>query len=89
MRCKKSMVLVTSRTRYVLCYDCQKSELAGEIKNPKMQKLFDIPEEFYKQNSFLRSIKSNYLRFESLSDEQIKCFKKTVEKMKQENTELR
>ena len=89
MKCKKNMVLVTSRTRYTICYDCQKSELAGKIKNPKMQKLFDIPEEFYKQSSFLRSVKANYLKFDSVSEKQIEYFKKTIEKMKLENNELR
>ena len=30
------MVLVTSRTRFTVCYDCQKDELKGEIKNEKI-----------------------------------------------------
>jgi len=54
-----------------------------------MQKLFDIPEEFYKQSSFLRSVKANYLKFDSVSEKQIEYFKKTIEKMKLENNELR
>ena len=81
-RCKKNFVLITHRQKYVQCYDCQKKELAQEIKNPKMKKLFDIPEEFYKENIFLRDIKVNYLRYNNLSDRQIEAFKKTVERMK-------
>jgi hypothetical protein len=80
--CKKNMVLVTSRWQFPKCYECQKAELNVEIKDPKMKKMFDIPEEFYRDNPFLRSIKSNYLRFDSLSERQIEAFQKTVEEMK-------
>lgn len=80
------MVLVSSRSQFPQCYDCQKSELSGEIKDPKMKKMFDIPEEFYKQSSFLRSIKSNYLKFGSLTDKQIEFFKKVVAEMKEKAT---
>ncbi len=75
------MVLITGRNQFPICYDCQKKELSGEIKDPKMKKLFKIPEECYKQNGFLRSIKSNYLKFGKLSDKQIEAFKKTVKEM--------
>lgn len=81
--CKKNMVLITGRNQFPICYDCQKGELQGEIKDPKMKKMFDIPEEFYKQSGFLRSIKSNYLKFGKLSDKQIEFFKKAVKEMKE------
>ena len=83
-RCRKNYVVVTWRDRYPLCYDCQKKELQGEIKDKKMKRLLNIPEEFYQRNSFLRNIKSNYLKFERLSEKQIEAFKKTVKKMKEE-----
>jgi len=51
-----------------------------------MKKLFDIPEEFYKENVFLRNIKVNFIRYESLTDNQINAFKKTVDEMKKEKT---
>jgi hypothetical protein len=44
--------------------------------------MFDIPEEYYKNNAFLRNIKSNYLKYKNLSENQIKTFKKVVEEMK-------
>ncbi len=66
---------------FAVCYECEKSQLEGEVKDPEMKKMFDIPEEFYKQNSFLRNIKINYLRYGKLSEKQIAAFKKTVEKM--------
>ena len=81
-RCRKNYVMTNSRNRFPLCYDCQKKELNKEIKDPKMKKLFDIPEEFYKKNSFLRDIKMAYFRFEKLSPKQIAAFKKTVKEMK-------
>jgi len=83
-RCRKNYVKVSRRQRFVICYECQKKELSGEIKDPKMKRMFNIPEEFYKENSFLRSIKSNYLKFENLSEKQIAAFKKTVKKLKEE-----
>ena len=76
------MVLMQSRNQFPVCYECEKKELQGEIKDPEMKKLFDIPEEFYKNNSFLRSIKKNYLRFENLTEKQIEMFKKVVQDMK-------
>jgi len=76
------MVLMHSRNQFPLCYDCDKKELEGEITDPKMKELFDIPEEFYKNNSFLRSIKKNYLRFGNLTEKQIAVFKKVVEDIK-------
>ena len=81
-RCKKNMVLITTRKQFPVCYDCEKNELHGEIKNKKMKKFFDLPEEFYKEEPFLRSIKINYMRYGQLSDKQIEWFKKVVERMK-------
>ena len=73
---------MTYKQRYPVCYECQKSELEGKIKDPKMKRLFNISEEFYKQNSFLRSIKINYLKYGDLSDKQIGTFKEVVKKLK-------
>lgn len=68
-------------TKFPLCYDCQKDELNVTIKDPKMKKLFNIPEEFYMENPFLRSVKRNYIQFERLTDKQVEAFKKTVDEM--------
>jgi hypothetical protein len=82
--CKKNYVPASWKDKYVICYDCQKEELSTEIKNKKFRKMFDIPENFYKENSFLRSIKLNYLRYEGkLSVKQVSAFKETVKKMKE------
>jgi len=82
MKCKENYVLVTHRNKWPECYDCQKPELEGKIKSPKMKKMFDIPEELYKESAFLRSIKINYIKFGSLTEKQIEAFKKAVEKLK-------
>lgn len=82
-RCKKNYVAVTSKQRYPICYQCQKAELEGEIKDPKMKRMFNIPEEFYEQNMFLRDIKIKYLQYGELTDKQIEAFKKTVKRMKE------
>ena len=73
---------MTSRSQFPLCYDCDKAELSGEITDPEMKKMFDIPEDFYRNTAFLRSIKKNYLRFGNLSEKQIEVFKRVVEELK-------
>ncbi|NTV22823.1 MAG: hypothetical protein HGA85_00420 [Nanoarchaeota archaeon] len=80
-KCRKNYVLATYRERFPVCYDCQKSELEGEVIDPEMKELFSIPEELFKKNLFLRNIKINYLRYGKLSEKQIDAFKKSVEKM--------
>ena len=82
-KCKKNYVIVTSSQNYVTCYDCQKSSLMGEIKDPVFKKLFNIPEDYYKNNMFLRNIKANYLRYNNLTENQIAAFKKTVKSLKE------
>jgi len=82
-RCKKNYVPASWRDRYIQCYDCQKKELSAEIENKDFKKLFNIPEEFYKKNSFLRDIKLKYIRFKTLTERQISAFKETVKKMKE------
>jgi dTDP-4-dehydrorhamnose 3,5-epimerase-like enzyme len=82
LKCKKNYVTVVSGQKFPVCYDCQKEELSKDIKNPKMKKLFSIPEKFYKENAFLRSIKINYFRYGSLTEKQIAAFKKTVKELR-------
>ncbi|MBS3108082.1 hypothetical protein J4468_04170 [Candidatus Woesearchaeota archaeon] len=82
-RCKKNYVTVTWKQKYIACYDCQKDELHKEIKNAEMRKLFDIPEQFYKDHIFLRNIKMNYIRFGQLSTKQIAAFKKAIKELKE------
>lgn len=84
IRCKSKYVTVSKGQKYALCYDCQKDDIHKPVKDPAMKKLFNLPEDFYVENSFLRTIKVNYLRFDKLTDKQIEAFKKTVEEMKKE-----
>ena len=83
-KCRDNYVTVTWRSgKYVVCYDCQKKEMEGEVTDPKLKRLLKIPEEFYKNNAFLRSIKINAIRYGKLSEKQIEYFKKAVKKMKE------
>ena len=52
------------------------------IQDVTFKKLFDIDQKLYEESAFLRSIKSNYLRFGSLSEKQIEVFKKVVAELK-------
>lgn len=81
--CKKNYVVCSNSQTYVLCYDCQKKELEGDITDPKMKKLFDIPEDFYKESFFLRDIKRKYLKGMELTEKQIAAFKRTVEEFRE------
>ena len=72
-RCRKNYVIITRRENYPICYECQKSQLQGDIEDPAMKKLFDIPEELYKENMFLRNIKISYLKYQSLTEKQIEA----------------
>lgn len=83
-RCKQNWVVVGYRNRNPLCFECEKDALTGEITDPEMKKMFKIPEEFYKQNAFLRDIKINYLKYKRLTEKQIEAFKKAAEKLKEE-----
>jgi len=86
-RCKKNFQLITRPTPYVVCYECQKPEMQGEITDPEMKKMFDIPEQYYKDIMFLRDIKIKYLLYGNLSENQIEAFKKVVDKLEQKAKE--
>ena len=83
-RCKEQYVIVSSwKDRYPVCYDCQKNELQGEVTDPEMIKMFDIPHSYYVESPFLRNIKISYLRFGKLSEKQVDRFVKTVGEYKE------
>ncbi|MCA9478185.1 MAG: hypothetical protein KC535_03510 [Nanoarchaeota archaeon] len=86
-RCKKNYVPATNKTGFVICYECQEKQMQGEIKDPEMKKMFDIPKEFYEASMFLRDIKIKYLQFGSLSERQIEAFRNTVERFKEEKND--
>lgn len=81
-RCKKNYVLATNKSRYLVCAECHKQEMKGEITDPKLKELLNIPEKFYEESMFLRNIKINCLKFGSLTDKQIEAFKKVVDDLK-------
>lgn len=83
-KCKKNYVLITSRQTYIICYDCQKSSLQGKITDPKYKKLFNIPEDYYKDNIFLRNIKGNYLKYGNITEAQETTFQKVVARIRSE-----
>jgi hypothetical protein len=84
IRCRKNYLIVTGRQTRAVCYDCQKPYLEGEIKDPALKKLFNLPEKYYKENSFLRDLKIQCLRFGKLSEKQIEALKKSIARMKEE-----
>jgi hypothetical protein len=84
-KCKKNYQLINRPSRFVVCYECQKPEMKGEITDPKMKKFFDIPESYYEASMFLRDIKIKYLLYGKLSENQIAAFEKVVGKMKKKS----
>ncbi|MFH1439919.1 MAG: hypothetical protein ABIG89_05100 [Candidatus Woesearchaeota archaeon] len=85
IRCKKNYVLITWKTNFPICFECQKNELNGKIDDPVMKKMFDIPDDYYEKSGFLRNIKINYLKYGELSEKQIEKFKEVAKKMKEGN----
>ncbi|MCB9359199.1 hypothetical protein H6503_04670 [Candidatus Woesearchaeota archaeon] len=86
-KCKKNFVKTNYRNRYPICYECEKAELDKPIEDPKLKKLLDIPEEFYKENAFLRDIKINAIKWGNLSERQIEAFQNSVKKMEEAKKE--
>lgn len=85
--CKKNHALITWKNRTPVCVECKLKEINKPIEDPKFRKLFDIDKKLYEQSSFLRNIKSNYLRYGSLSDKQIEVFSKVAEEVKNKKPE--
>ncbi len=80
--CKENMVIMFSSKQFPICVECHMKQIDQPIEDPKMKKFFDIPKEFYEQNSFLRNIKNAYIRFGNLSEKQVEAFEKTVKDLK-------
>ncbi|HSU72561.1 MAG TPA: hypothetical protein VLJ21_01800 [Candidatus Binatia bacterium] len=80
-KCRKNMVPMTSSRQFPICAPCQLKEIDQPITSAAMRRFFAIPHELYVQSSFLRSIKSQYLRFGSLTPNQRDAFKKVVEEL--------
>ena len=80
--CKDNMVVMYTYNQFPICVDCEMKQIDKPIEDKAMKKLFNISEEFYRENSFLRKIKGSFIRFGSLSEKQIEAFKNTVKDMK-------
>ena len=80
--CRKNHVLISSGNQFPICTSCSMKQINQPIQDETFKKLFDIDQKLYEESSFLRSIKSNYLRFGSLSEKQIEVFKKVVTELK-------
>lgn len=76
--CRKNHVLISARGQFPICTACSMREISKPIEDEKFRKMFDIDQKLYEQSSFLRSIKSNYLRFGSLSEKQVETFKRVA-----------
>lgn len=87
--CKKNMVLMLSGRQFPICMTCEMKNFDKPIKNPKYKALLDINTKWYEENSFLRSVKSHYIRKGMLTDRQIEAFKKVVAEYKTTGTSLK
>lgn len=80
--CKKNMVMMYSHKQFPVCTSCNMKQINQPIDDPEYKKFFDIPEKFYLESYFLRNIKSSYIRFGSITENQRAAFLKTVADMK-------
>ena len=76
--CRKNHVLISARGQFPICTSCSMREISKPIEDEKFRKMFDIDQKLYEESSFLRSIKSSYLRFGSLSEKQVETFKRVA-----------
>lgn len=81
--CRKNKVLISSYKQKPICSECGTREFK-EVTEEPFKTLFAIPPELYSESSFLRSIRSNYHRYGSLSEKQVEVFKRVAKEM-QEN----
>ena len=84
--CKNKWALVRSmKQRFVVCKECELEKIKGHtIEDKAFKKLFAIPEKLYEENDFLRSIRYQYIRYNSLTERQLEAFKKAVKELKKE-----
>ncbi len=80
--CRKNYAMVTWKDRNPVCTECRMRDINKPIADKKFKKLFDIDKVLYEKSSFLRNIKSSYLRFGGLSDKQVEVFRKVAEELK-------
>ena len=86
--CKNGWALVTSsRQKFPICKECEMKVVKGKVVDKTLAKMFDIPLEWYEENSFLRSVRYQYGRFESITEKQEEAFKKAVKEMKKKKKE--
>ena len=76
--CRKNHVLISARGQFPICTSCSMKQINQPIEDKKFKAMFDIDQKLYEESSFLRSIKSNYLRFGSLSERQVETFKRVA-----------
>jgi hypothetical protein len=79
--CRKEHTLISMRNQFPICQTCSMRQISQPIEDAKFKKLFDIDQKLYEQSSFLRNIKSSYIRFKNLSVKQIETFKKVAEEL--------
>ncbi len=87
--CTKNHVQIIASSQLPICTSCSMREISRPIEDEKLRKMFDIDQKLYEQSSFLRSIKSNYLRFGSLSEKQVEVFKKVAAELTNRHQEKR
>jgi hypothetical protein len=80
--CRKGYAVISSRNQFPICKECSLRQINQPIENEKFRKLFNIDQKLYEDSSFLRDIKSKYIRFKSISAKQIAAFKEVVEELK-------
>ncbi len=80
--CRKNYAMVTWNNRNPVCTECRMRDINKPITEAKFKKLFDIDKALYEKSSFLRNIKSSYLRFGGLSDKQVEMFRKVADELK-------
>jgi len=81
--CKNDWALVTSvRQKFPVCKTCEMKQVVRPIEDKAFKKFFDLPLKMYEENSFLRSVRYQFGRWGSITENQEKAFKKAVKEIK-------
>ncbi len=79
--CHKEWVVIRGR-EFPICVKCHMRQMTFEKITQLKYKFLNISKKLYEKSRFLRSIRQSYLRYEELTEKQIKAFKKAVKELR-------
>ncbi|MBU0470486.1 MAG: hypothetical protein KKA62_04280 [Nanoarchaeota archaeon] len=79
--CREEWVTINYR-EFPICVKCHIRQIFSEEITDKKYIFLNIDQKIYEKSRFLRNIRQNYLMYKSLTENQVKTFKKAVKDLK-------